>query len=96
LNKSARSFAIDPAPPPPCDYLVCEATYGDRDHPPGANLDALAAVVQRSVQRGGVMLIAAFAIGRAQQLIYLLQILKRDDRIRRAADHFLSLPSTLR
>ena len=25
----------DPAPPPPCDYLICESTYGDRDHPRG-------------------------------------------------------------
>ena len=71
----------DPAPPPPCDYLICESTYGDRDHPDARLLDALADVVNRSVQRGGVMLIASFAVGRAQQLIYLLQVLKRDDRI---------------
>ena len=71
----------DPAPPPPCDYLICEATYGDRDHPPGSILDALAVVVNRAVERGGVMLMAAFAIGRAQQLIYLLQVLKQDGRI---------------
>ena len=31
----------DPAPPPPCDYLICESTYGDRDHPEGSILDAL-------------------------------------------------------
>jgi metallo-beta-lactamase family protein len=71
----------DPAPPPPCDYLICEATYGDRDHPAGSILDALAVVVNRAVERGGVMLMAAFAIGRAQQLIYLLQVLKQDGRI---------------
>jgi metallo-beta-lactamase family protein len=71
----------DPAPPTPCDYLVCESTYGDRDHPQNSILDALAGVVQRSVHRGGVMLVASFAVGRAQQLIYLLQLLKRDERI---------------
>jgi metallo-beta-lactamase family protein len=71
----------DPTPPLPCDYLVCESTYGDRDHPEGSILDALAGVVQKAIKRGGVMLMASFAVGRAQQLIYLLQVLKRDDRI---------------
>jgi metallo-beta-lactamase family protein len=71
----------DPAPPPECDYLVCESTYGDRDHPDVEILDALADVVHRSVKRGGVMLTAAFAVGRAQQLMYLLQVLKLQDRI---------------
>jgi metallo-beta-lactamase family protein len=71
----------DPAPPPECDYLVCESTYGDRDHPHEEILASLAEVVQRSVKRGGVMLMAAFAVGRAQQLIYLLQILKSQGRI---------------
>jgi metallo-beta-lactamase family protein len=71
----------DPTPPTPCDYLICESTYGDRDHPDASILDALANVVNRAIQRGGVMLVASFAVGRAQQLIYLLQLLKRDDRI---------------
>jgi metallo-beta-lactamase family protein len=71
----------DPAPPPACDYLICESTYGDRDHPDRSILDALEEVVKRAVERGGAMLMAAFAVGRAQQLIYLLQILKSDDRI---------------
>jgi metallo-beta-lactamase family protein len=71
----------DPAPPPACDYLICESTYGDRDHPEQSLLDALAEVVKRSVARGGVMLMAAFAVGRSQQLIYLLQVLKSEGRI---------------
>ena len=71
----------DPAPPPACDYLICESTYGDRDHPEIDMLDSLEQVVHRSVDRGGVMLIASFAIGRAQQLIYLLQVLKQEKRI---------------
>ncbi|MEM8945661.1 MAG: MBL fold metallo-hydrolase [Planctomycetota bacterium] len=71
----------DPAPPPPCDYLICESTYGNRDHPEADLLEALEGVVNRSIERGGVMLMASFAIGRAQQLIYLLQLLKKDNRI---------------
>jgi metallo-beta-lactamase family protein len=71
----------DPSPPPPCDYLVCESTYGDRDHPEIDLLDALTEVVLTAVRRGGVMLVAAFAIGRAQQLIYLLRVLMHHNRI---------------
>lgn len=71
----------DPAPPPECDYLICESTYGDRDHPQESLLSALAEVVTRAAARGGAMLVAAFAVGRAQQLIYLLQVLKREGRI---------------
>ena len=71
----------NPAPPPECDYLICESTYGKRDHPQASILDTLAEVVGRAVRRGGVMLMASFAVGRAQQLIYLLQVLKNDGRI---------------
>jgi metallo-beta-lactamase family protein len=72
----------DPAPPPECDYLVCESTYGDRDHPPGDLLDNIEEVVNRAIGRGGVMLVSSFAVGRAQQLIYLLQILIHSGRIK--------------
>lgn len=71
----------DPVPPPACDYLVCESTYGDRDHPDESILDGLEQVVRRAIASGGVMLFAAFAIGRAQQLIYLLQVLATTGRI---------------
>lgn len=72
---------FDPQPPTECDYLVCESTYGNRDHPPDSILDGLEGVVRRGVERGGVMLMASFAVGRAQQLVYLLQVLKCEGRI---------------
>ncbi|MFO0898941.1 MAG: MBL fold metallo-hydrolase [Pirellulales bacterium] len=71
----------DPAPPPACDYLVCESTYGDRDHPPETVLEAVREAVERSMRRGGVLLVASFAVGRAQQLIYLLQTLIRHGKL---------------
>ena len=71
----------DPAPPPACDYLVCESTYGDRDHAQDNPLDELAAVVNESVARGGMLLIASFAVGRAQQLVYLLRTLMGSGQI---------------
>ena len=71
----------DPKPPPACDYLVCESTYGDRDHPPEQILDQLCEVVKAGIRRGGVILMAAFAVGRSQQLIYLLRVLIEQNRI---------------
>ena len=71
----------DPAPPTPCDYLICESTYGDRDHGPQKILDQLAEVVNAAVARGGPMVTASFAVGRAQQLIFLLRVLEKAGRI---------------
>jgi metallo-beta-lactamase family protein len=71
----------DPKAPPTCDYLICESTYGDRDHPPGNVIDSLERVVRDAIARGGVMVVASFAVGRAQQLIYLLSLLIREHRI---------------
>ena len=71
----------DPTPPPACDYLICESTYGDRDHRQDNPLAELAAVVNEAVQRGGMLLVASFAVGRAQQLVYLLRTLMGSGQI---------------
>jgi metallo-beta-lactamase family protein len=71
----------DPVPPPPCDYLVLESTYGNRDHPPVRPLEELQAATQEAIDRGGMLLVASFAIGRAQQLVYLLRILMSAGRL---------------
>jgi metallo-beta-lactamase family protein len=68
----------DPAAPDDTDVLIVESTYGDRTHPPepiGAQLEALLA---RIVERKGVALCASFAVGRAQQLAYLLHGLQEE------------------
>ncbi|WDI40913.1 MBL fold metallo-hydrolase RNA specificity domain-containing protein [Bremerella sp. P1] len=71
----------DPHEPPRCDFLICESTYGNRDHPEGDVLDDLETTMNEAIERGGVILMASFAVGRAQQLIYLLQVLMHDGRI---------------
>ncbi|MGE0606054.1 MAG: MBL fold metallo-hydrolase RNA specificity domain-containing protein [Pirellulales bacterium] len=71
----------DPHPPVQCDYLICESTYGDRDHPDVSVLDELCEAVKGAIRRGGVMLMASFAVGRTQQLVYLLQTLIHQNRI---------------
>ena len=71
----------DPISPPDCDYLVCESTYGDRDHTPSRPLDELEEVTNEAIRRGGMMLVASFAIGRCQQLVYLLRTLMAAGRV---------------
>jgi metallo-beta-lactamase family protein len=71
----------DPAVPPRCDVLLCESTYGDRDHPSDSPEDALAAVVNRVAKRGGVIVIPAFAVDRTQTIMYIIRKLESAHRI---------------
>jgi metallo-beta-lactamase family protein len=63
------------------DYLVLESTYGDRRHDPADPLVQLAAIINRTVERRGVVIVPTFAVGRAQQLLYYLYQLKAARRI---------------
>lgn len=63
------------------DYLVLESTYGDRLHQKQDPLVQLADVINRTVARKGVVLVPAFAVGRVQELLYALHLLKASERI---------------
>lgn len=76
----------DPVMKPPdllraTDYLVVEATYGDRRHPDTDALDEMARVVNETLERRGTLVVPAFAVGRAQHLLHLLAELKAQGRI---------------
>jgi metallo-beta-lactamase family protein len=63
----------DPAPLPPCDLLVTEATYGGHTHEHvEETADKLGEVVKRTAERGGRVIIPAFAVGRTQTVVYFL------------------------
>ena len=72
---------LEPSAMPRADYLVLESTYGDRLHDPADPLVELAAIINRTVERGGVVIVPTFAVGRAQQLLYYLYKLKATRRI---------------
>ena len=72
----------DPEPCPDTDYVVVESTYGNRSHAHVPILDQLLGVLERTFARGGVLLIPAFAVGRAQQMLFLMDQLVSQDRIR--------------
>jgi metallo-beta-lactamase family protein len=70
-----------PASPEGADVVVVESTYGDRSHGDADPAAALADVVRRTAGRGGIVLVPAFAVGRAQVLMHLVHGLKAQGRI---------------
>lgn len=63
------------------NYLIVEATYGDRLHEVSNPLDQLSEVIHETAARGGSIIIPAFAVGRSQELLYYLYLLKKANRI---------------
>ncbi len=81
LGRARDEILQDPAQPHHVDTLVLESTYGDRLHPDSDPVEDLAKVVVESLERGGVLVIPSFAIGRAQTLLYVLRELEETGRI---------------
>jgi len=77
VGRYGNLFMADPRPPQVAvDYLIIESTYGDRLHEGDDPSDQLAAVVNDAVDRGGVLLIPAFAAGRTQEILFYLSRLE--------------------
>jgi metallo-beta-lactamase family protein len=71
----------DPVPPPACDYLLVESTYGDRLHDPEDPKVALARIINDAAKRDAPVLIPAFAVGRTQEIVYLIRELEDEKAI---------------
>ncbi|HEX5042091.1 MAG TPA: MBL fold metallo-hydrolase [Candidatus Polarisedimenticolaceae bacterium] len=72
----------DPEPAPPCDVLVIESTYGDREHPrTDVTDDLLLKVLEHARADGGALLIPAFAVGRTQNVLYRLKTLSERKKL---------------
>lgn len=71
----------DPVSPPNCDYLLIESTYGDRLHDPENPKDALRRIINDAAERNSPVLIPAFAVGRTQEIIYLIRELEEEKSI---------------
>src|SRR3546814_710639 len=69
-----------PTPLPACDVLVCESTYGNREHVPIDQEAELAPIIRRVAARGGVIVIPAFALGRTQApMLHIARLRERQD-----------------
>ena len=83
VGRTGLPIIRDPQPPTGgADVIICESTYGNRDHESVAGArDELARVVRETAARGGRVLIPAFAVGRTQELVYDLHSLYREGKI---------------
>jgi metallo-beta-lactamase family protein len=76
VGRTGLPIIRDPEPPEGADVVIMESTYGDRDHAPYKSARAsLARIVTETAARGGRILIPAFAVGRAQEIVYDLHAL---------------------
>jgi metallo-beta-lactamase family protein len=84
VGRYGEPILKDPVTPPSkADVLLCESTYGDREHAGGDPAQLLADIINRVVKRGGSIVIPAFAIGRTQMFMYYMRQLENQQRIPR-------------
>ena len=81
LGRYDDPIMFDPDPVTAADYLVMESTYGDRVHEKTDALEKLRQVVDETVKRGGTVVVPAFAVGRAQTLLYHLWQLREAGKL---------------
>ncbi|MBI1215008.1 MAG: MBL fold metallo-hydrolase [Alphaproteobacteria bacterium] len=90
----------DPVMKPPvaieqADYLLVESTYGDRLHDKSDPMGDLEAVINKTTQRGGTVVIPSFAVGRAQSIMYYLYKLKAAGRLPAHLPVYLDSPMAI-
>ena len=84
IGRKGTPILNDPTLETEADYVVMESTYGDRLHKnPEDTASELAEAVTSTFQRGGNVVIPAFAIGRTQDILYLLNRLVREGRLQK-------------
>lgn len=83
IGQPARPLVRDPTPMSEADFLLIESTYGNRLHRPMAEtLNELEhAITDTLVRKHGNVIVPAFAVGRAQEILYLLADLRRKGRL---------------
>jgi len=81
LGRPHDPMLYPPAPIGHADYLLVESTYGNRDHDDADPADYLADAINRTVERGGTVLIPSNAVGRSQLVMFYMYRLQRDGRI---------------
>jgi len=82
LGRRGIPILRDPQLIPETDILIIECTYGNRLHPPLQSAgEDLAFIVNKVASRGGKLIIPSFALERAQEVIYHLNVLRKEKKI---------------
>lgn len=81
LGRMEDPLLCAPTAPEAADYLVLESTYGNRLHEKAAPETQLAAVINRTAKRKGILLVPVFAVGRAQEVLYYIHKIKQEGLI---------------
>lgn len=96
LGRKGLPILRDPAPVPPGDLIISEATYGGHKHEPvDETAERLGQVVGHTAERGGTVIIPAFSVGRTQTIVYFLHQLIETGRLR-ALPIFVDSPMSVR
>jgi metallo-beta-lactamase family protein len=81
LGRYGRPLLNDPTPVAESDFVLCESTYGDRLHPKTDPQADLGGAISGAMQRKGVLVVPAFAVGRTQEILYAIGQLQRASSI---------------
>ena len=82
LGRYNRPVMPDPQPAPEAETLLVESTYGDREHPHSDDAAVLERIINETTERGGRVIIPAFAVGRVEELLYWLKRLEDQKRLK--------------
>ena len=82
IGNTNKPLIRDPQYIESADYVIMECTYGDRYHKKDVNYERdLARIIQETLDRGGNVVIPAFAVGRTQELLYFIRQIKADKMV---------------
>jgi metallo-beta-lactamase family protein len=95
LGRPDDAIMLAPERPPAADVVVCESTYGDREHPDEDVLAELGPALKRVAARGGTAVVPAFAVGRAQALLHAIAELKAAGELPPSLPVFLDSPMAI-
>lgn len=95
LGRAQHPLLVSPDPPPFADCLLVESTYGNRHHDDDGSLDKLANAILATLDRGGSVLIPAFAVDRTEVLLHHLSTVTRSGRLPVGLPIFVDSPMAL-
>lgn len=92
IGREHSEFLAAPQHGQPADFVVMESTYGDRLHEQSDPAEQLASTIRETIAKGGNVMIPCFAVGRAQEIIRILYLLKHSGQIPASAPVYLDSP----